>query len=45
MVDEIFSEYEQEIPMNHLDMDPEELPETGEAMKAYFDRISRYLNK
>ena len=45
MVQDIFSEYRQEIPMNHLDMDPKELPETGEAMKDYFDDISRYLNK
>ena len=45
MVQDVFSEYQQEIPMNHLDMDPKELPETGEAMKDYFDDISRYLNK
>jgi predicted amidohydrolase len=44
MVQEIFSQYKQEIPMNHLDMDPESLPESGEAMKDYFDEISRYLN-
>jgi len=45
MVDEVFNQYEQEIPMNHLDMKPEDLPETGEAMKSYFDRISKYLNR
>ena len=45
MVDEVFDQYEQEIPMNHLDMNPEDLPETGEAMKSYFDEISRYLNR
>ena len=45
MVDEIFNQYEQEIPMNHLDMNPEDLPETGEAMKSYFDQISKYLNR
>ena len=44
MVQEIFSQYKQEIPMNHLDIDPESLPESGEAMKDYFDEISRYLN-
>ena len=45
MVDEVFDQYNQEIPMNHLDMKPEDLPETGEAMKSYFDQISRYLNR
>ena len=45
MVDEVFNQYEQEIPMNHLDMKPEDLPETGEAMKSYFDQISKYLNR
>ena len=45
MVQEVFLDYQQEIQMNHLDMNPSELPETGEAMKDYFDDISRYLNK
>ena len=45
MVQEIFSQYQQEIPMNHLDMPTDQLPKTGEEMKDLFDEISRYLNK
>ena len=40
----VFDQYRQEIPINHLDMPREELPETGVAMKELFDRISGYLN-
>jgi|TARA_B100001105_G_scaffold120147_1_gene96320 predicted amidohydrolase len=45
MVQEIFSQYQQEIPINHLDMPFDQLPQTGEEMKELFDEISRYLNK
>ena len=45
MVQEIFSQYQQEIPMNHLDMPTDQLPKTGEEMKDLFDEISRYLKK
>ena len=44
MVQPVFDQYRQEIPMNHLDMPRDELPETGQDMKALFDRISRFLN-
>ncbi len=45
MVKPIFEQYQQEIPINHLDMPTEELPETGAAMKDLFDRISRYIGE
>ena len=44
MVQPIFSQYQQEIPINHLDIPANELPQTGEEMKELFDAISRYLN-
>ena len=45
MVRPIFEQYRQEIPINHLDMPTEELPETGVEMKELFDRISRYIGE
>ena len=45
MVRPIFEQYKQEIPINHLDMPTEELPETGVEMKELFDRISRYIGE
>jgi predicted amidohydrolase len=38
----VFQQYQGEIPINHLDLPREELPQTGEAMKELFDRLSRY---
>ncbi len=43
MVKPVFEQYRQEIPINHLDMPREQLPETGAAMKDLFDRISRFI--
>ncbi|MBL8201753.1 MAG: hypothetical protein JNK40_12330 [Chromatiales bacterium] len=40
----VFSQYRQELPLNHLDLPPGELPKTGEDMKALVDRLSRWLN-
>ena len=45
MVESVFSQYQQEIPINHLDMATDQLPQTGEEMKELFDQISRYLNQ
>ncbi len=45
MVKPVFDQYYQEIPINHLDVPREELPETGAAMKDLFDRISRYIGE
>lgn len=45
MVKPVFDQYVAEIPINHLDMPNNELPETGVAMKELFDRISRYIGE
>jgi len=41
----VFDQYQQEIPLNHLDLPAAELPESDQAMKAYLDKISRWLNQ
>lgn len=40
----VFEQYQQELPLNHLDMAPEQLPKTREGMKALLDEKSRWLN-
>ncbi|MDH5256142.1 MAG: hypothetical protein OEW72_09535, partial [Gammaproteobacteria bacterium] len=40
----VFDQYRQELPLNHLDLPPGELPQTGEDMKTLLDRLSRWLN-
>ena len=40
----VFDQYVDEVPLNHLDLPPESLPQTGEAMKALMDASSRWLN-
>ena len=40
----VFAQYQQEIPLNHMDLPPEELPESRAAMGELLDRISRWLN-
>lgn len=40
----VISQYQQEVPLNHLDLPQKELPATGEAMKDLLDAESRYLN-
>ncbi|MBO6504546.1 MAG: hypothetical protein JJ850_04080 [Kordiimonadaceae bacterium] len=45
IVKPVFEQYYQEIPINHLDLPREDLPETGAAMKDLFDRISRYIGE
>ena len=40
----VYEQYQQEIPLNHMDIEPEKLPETREDMKALLDRNSRWLN-
>ncbi|HNP65893.1 MAG TPA: hypothetical protein PKH39_18330 [Woeseiaceae bacterium] len=44
MVEEIFGQFQQELPTNHLDMPRDELPQTREEMKDHLDNISRWLN-
>ena len=41
---DLFDQYVPEIPLNHLDLPADELPENGEEMKSLFDQISRWLN-
>jgi len=38
----VIQQYVQEHPINHLDIPPEDLPKTGEEMKALLNSISRY---
>ena len=38
----VISQYQQEHPLNHLDLPAEKLPESGEAMKTLLQDISRY---
>jgi hypothetical protein len=40
----VFGQYRQELPLNHLDLPPAELPQTGADMKQLLDRLSRWLN-
>jgi predicted amidohydrolase len=44
MVWEVFSQFQQELPANHLDLPPEELPKTRQEMKDLLDEVSRWLN-
>ena len=39
----VLSQYQQEIPVNHLDLPPEALPEKGQEMETLFDKISRWV--
>ncbi len=40
----VLDQYRQEVPLNHLDLPADELPKTGEDMKALLDSQSSYLN-
>ena len=40
----VFGQYVPEVPMNHLDMPAEQLPQTNQDMKNLIDRVSRWLN-
>jgi predicted amidohydrolase len=40
----IFEQYQQEAPLNHMDIPYEEMPQTRTDMKALLDRVSRWLN-
>lgn len=44
VVAEVFSQYQQEAPLNHMDLPPDELPKTREDMSYMLDRVSRWLN-
>lgn len=40
----VFAQYVQEIPLNHMDLPPDELPETRETMGDHLNRISRWMH-
>lgn len=40
----VFQQYVDEIPLNHLDLPPDELPQTRSGMKDLLDNRSRWLN-
>jgi predicted amidohydrolase len=40
----VFDQYQQESPLNHMDIAPEDMPQTREEMKQLLDRNSRWLN-
>lgn len=40
----VFDQYQQEAPLNHMDLSPEKLPKTREEMKTLIDGVSRWLN-
>lgn len=40
----VFAQYRQELPLNHLDLPADQLPQSGADMKALLDRLSRWLN-
>lgn len=44
VVSPVFDQYRQELPLNHLDLPPEKLPQTNAGMKELLDRESRWLN-
>lgn len=40
----VFEQYRPEIPINHMDLPAEQLPQTREAMGEHLDSLSRWLN-
>ena len=40
----VFEQYQDEVPLNHMDIPPEEMPKTRAEMKDLLDRVSRWLN-
>jgi len=44
VVKPIFDQYKQEVPLNHLDMPADQLPQTDKDMKDMLDRKSRWIN-
>ncbi len=40
----VFEQYQQEVPLNHMDMPPADMPQTREDMSALLDRESRWLD-
>lgn len=44
VVKPVFDQFQQEMPLNHLDVPREELPQTRQDMKKLMDRKSKWLN-
>ncbi len=44
VVQPVFDQYRQEVPLNHLDLPAEQLPQTNKDMKDLLDRVSRWLH-
>ncbi len=44
VVKPVFDQFQQEVPLNHLDLPPEDLPQTRMDMKELLDQESRWLN-
>lgn len=44
MVREIFAQFQQELPLNHLDMPADQLPQTRQDMRQLLDDTSKWLN-
>lgn len=40
----VFAQYQDEVPLNHMDMPPEDMPQTRADMKDLLDSVSRWLN-
>lgn len=40
----VFAQYRDEVPLNHMDISPEDMPKTRAEMKDLLDRVSRWLN-
>lgn len=44
VLEPVFSQYQGEIPLNHLDLPSEQLPQTRQDMKKRLDQVSRWLD-
>ncbi len=44
VVQSVYDQFVDEVPLNHLDLPADQLPQTGEQMKALMDEQSRWLN-
>ena len=44
LVAPVYEQYQQEVPLNHLDLPEDKLPRSGEDMKALLDGASRWLH-
>ena len=45
VLEPVFTQYRGEVPLNHLDLPPDRLPQTRSDMAELLDRESRWLNE